>query len=324
MPIKTRAPKDLGIDDFISFVRQLLLWLAGQVGDPDYRATLVDGLQAKFDALEAKFLEYKQLKIHVPEKNELYTNAADALHKGLSMLKGLLLSFFDDPDIHGFFGLANPIPTDLDELYSTGQVCFDQWATVSADPEYADVAPDFADVLVLFNDFVIKRDEYEAKFQAMQAAQNDMEELRAEIEEQERDLFNYYRSKHPKGDDPWWTDTPWGGTGEPEPGVEGEPPVGEWPSAPSEVGAELITDPSTFMRVYYTIPGGSDSVSIYRAVVPHGDPAPERPASPYTTEIGSEQYADTDIEAGNDYYYWVCGVQGGEEGDFAGPAMCEV
>ena len=106
--------------------------------------------------------------------------------------------------------------------------------------------------------------------------------------------------------------------------VEGEPPVGEWPSAPSEVGAELITDPSTFMRVYYTIPGGSDSVSIYRAVVPHGDPAPERPAAPYTTEIGSEQYADTDIEAGNDYYYWVCGVQGGEEGDFAGPAMCEV
>jgi hypothetical protein len=217
MPIKTRRPTRLNIDDFISFMRQLLLWLAGQVGDPDYRAVLVDGLQAKFDALAAKFLEYKQLKIHVPEKNELYTDAAKELHKGLSMLKGLLPSFFDDPDIHGFFGLAKPIPTDLDELYSTGQICFDQWATVSGEPEYVPVVPDFADVLVLFNDFVIKRDEYEAKFQAMQAAQNDMETLRAEIEEQERDLFNYYRSKHPKGDDAWWTETPWGGTGESEP-----------------------------------------------------------------------------------------------------------
>jgi len=230
MPIKTRAPKDLGIDDFISFIRLLLKWLVREVGDPDYRATLVDGLQAKFDALKAKFLEYKQLKIHVPEKNELYTDAADALHKGLSMLKGLLPSFFDDPDILGFFGLANPIKTDLDELYSTGQVCFDQWATVSADPEYADVAADFDNVLVLFNDFVTKRDEYELKFQAMQAAQNDMETLRAGIEEQERDLFNYYRSKHPKGDDPWWTDTPWGGTGE-----SGEPPVTEFVATVTKV-----------------------------------------------------------------------------------------
>ncbi|MGC9316382.1 MAG: hypothetical protein ACP5G4_12265, partial [bacterium] len=218
MPQKTRYPARLNIDDFISFIRLLLLWLASEVGDPDYRATLVDGLQAKADALKAKFLEYKQLKIHVPEKNELYTNAAKELHRGLSMLRGLLPSFFDDPDIQGFFGLAKPIPTDLDELYSTGQICFDQWATVSAEPEYADVAPDFDDVLVLFNDFVTKRDEYEAKFQAMQGAQNDMETLRAEIEEQERDLFHYYGAKHPKGDDGWWTDTPWGTSGGGEPG----------------------------------------------------------------------------------------------------------
>jgi len=58
--------------------------------------------------------------------------------------------------------------------------------------------------------------------------------------------------------------------------------------------------------------------------VPHGNAAPERPATPYTTDILEEQYADTDIEAGNDYYYWVCGVKGGEEGDFAGPAIGEV
>jgi len=106
--------------------------------------------------------------------------------------------------------------------------------------------------------------------------------------------------------------------------VEGAPPVGDWPNAPSEVGAELITDPSTFMRVYYAIPGDSDSVNIYRAVVPHGNAAPERPATPYTTDILEEQYADTDVEPGNDYYYWVCGVKGGEEGDFAGPAIGEV
>jgi len=262
MPNKTRAPKDLGIDDFISFIRLLLLWLAGQVADPDYRAALVDGLQAKFDALEAKFLEYKQLKIHVPEKNELYTNAADALHKGLSMLKGLLPSFFDDPDIHGFFGLAKPIPTDLDELYSTGQICFDQWATVSGEPEYADVAPDFADVLVLFNDFVIKRDEYEAKFQAMQAAQNDMEDLRAEVEDQERDLFNYYRSKHPKGDDPWWTDTPWGGTGETEPE---EPELPDWPG-PMKKYSVIEVQPGTVQIDYSGVKEATKAVIERRLV----------------------------------------------------------
>ena len=81
MPQKARYPKDLGIGDFISFIRELLLWLASQVGDPDYRAILVDGFQAKFDALEAKLVEYKQLIIHVPEINKLYTGAADALHE---------------------------------------------------------------------------------------------------------------------------------------------------------------------------------------------------------------------------------------------------
>ena len=106
--------------------------------------------------------------------------------------------------------------------------------------------------------------------------------------------------------------------------VEGEPPAGEWPNAPEVLGAELITDPGFFMRVFYSIPGGSDSVSLYRAVVPTGDPVPERPAVPYQTGITEPQYADTDIEAGFDYYYWACGVQGDIEGDFAGPAMGSV
>ncbi len=106
--------------------------------------------------------------------------------------------------------------------------------------------------------------------------------------------------------------------------VEGEPPAGEWPSAPTMLGVELMSEPSEFMRVFYGIPGGSDSISLYRAVVPNGDPAPERPAVVYETGIGDPQYADTDIEAGNDYYYWACGVKDGIEGDFAGPAMCSI
>lgn len=210
MAQKTRYPRNLGIDDFISFIRVLLLWLASQVGDPDYRAVLVDGLQAKFDALEAKMLLYKQLKIHVPEINKLYNNSAKALRNGLVMLRGIMPSFYEDPDVLGLFGLANPIPSDLDELYSTGRVCFDKWADVSADPEYAPVVPDFEDVLVLFNDFVTKRDEYEAKSLLRQQLQNDMLELRDEIEEQEREIFHYYSAKHPDENAEWWTDTPWG------------------------------------------------------------------------------------------------------------------
>jgi len=106
--------------------------------------------------------------------------------------------------------------------------------------------------------------------------------------------------------------------------VEGEPPASEWPNAPEVVGAELITDPGFFMRVFYSIPGGSDTISLYRAVVPTGSPAPERPAVVFQTDITAPQFADTDIEAGNDYYYWACGVKGGEEGDFAGPAFATV
>ncbi len=106
--------------------------------------------------------------------------------------------------------------------------------------------------------------------------------------------------------------------------VEGEPPANMWPNAPEVVGAELITDPGFFMRVFYSIPGGSDTINLYRAVVPTGSPAPERPAAPYQTDITAPQFADTDIEAGNDYYYWACGVKDGVEGDFAGPAMASV
>jgi len=216
MPQKTRSPKDLGIGDFISFIRELLLWLATQVGDPDYRATLVDGLQAKFDALKAKVVEYENLTELVPEFNKLYTTTGKALHEGLSMLKTMLPSFFPDPAVLGEFSLADPISFDLDDLYITAQACFDHWADVSALPEYAEVAPDFIAVLAKFDDFVAKRDDYEAKFGEMEAAQNDILDLREAVEEQERDLFNYYRAKHPKGDDEFWTETPWGTTGEPE------------------------------------------------------------------------------------------------------------
>ncbi len=212
MPQKTRYPARLNLADFVSFVRELLIWLATQVGDPDYRTVLVNDLQAKFDAFEARFVEYKQLKIHVPELNELYTGAGDALHAGLSMLKTMLPSFFEDPDVLGEFALADPIPDDLDELYIIAQACFNHWTDVSALPEYVDVVPDFTDVEVKYNDFVAKRDEYEAKFGEMEAAQNDLIELRDAVEEQERDLFNYYRAKHPKGDDELWTETPWGTT----------------------------------------------------------------------------------------------------------------
>ncbi len=100
-----------------------------------------------------------------------------------------------------------------------------------------------------------------------------------------------------------------------------EPPVGEWPNAPENFGVEPITDPSDFMRVYYLIPGGADSVSLYRSEVDSGGAPPVRSDTPYATNLIEEQYADTGIVAGKDYYYWVCGVKGGIEGDFAGPVM---
>ena len=226
MAIKTRQPKDLGIDDFITFVRRLLIWIATQVGDPDYRAVLVDGLEAKLDALVAKLAEYRQLQIHVPEINDLYTTAADTLHDGLEVLKGILPSFFDDPDVLGFFGLAKPIPTDLDELFTLGGVCFGKWDEVAGEPEYSDVETDFENVRVMFDDFVSKRDEYELKYQELQDAQNEMVALREEIEEQERNIFQYYRSKHPDYKAEWWTNTPWGTSG------GGEEPSVEYPVFP--------------------------------------------------------------------------------------------
>lgn len=214
MAPKCRYPVNLGLNDFLTFMKDFLQWLADEVGKPDYRASVVAGLDVKFAALETAIVQYSTLKSHVPELHKLLEEKGKAIRTALQSMKTLLPVFFPDPAIVGEFGLAVEIKLDFDDLYVIGQSCMTHWDEVSADPAYAEVAPDFAELQVVFDDFVAARTEWVTADQALDEAQNTILATRADCEEQEREIFNYYRAKHPNPKDEWWTDSPWGRTGE--------------------------------------------------------------------------------------------------------------
>ncbi len=54
MAPKCRYPVNLGLNDFLTFMKDFLLWLADEVGKPDYRASLV--LSQKGDSLGVRSL----------------------------------------------------------------------------------------------------------------------------------------------------------------------------------------------------------------------------------------------------------------------------
>ena len=241
MAPKCRYPINLGLNDFLTFVKDMVTWLLGEVGKPDYRASVVAGFDLKVAALETAVLAYSTLQSYAPELHKVLDEKAKAIRTALQSMKTLLPVFFPDPAIVGEFGLAGEIELDNDDLYVKGQACLAHWGEVSADPDYASVITDFAELQVVFDEFVAARADWVSSDQALDEAQNTILTERANVEEQERDIFTYYRAKHPDTKDEWWTDSPWGRTG-------GSGGGGEQLPTPENFGLEFL-DPD--LRIFW-------------------------------------------------------------------------
>jgi len=315
MPKKSRFPQQLGWEDYLSFMRELLLWLVSQLGKPDHLPALEVGLEAKVDDYEAVHVVYAAKKNLAPELRKLKDSAIEELREALKRIKMTLPVFFPDPAVLGEFNLAQAIQEDEDELYIQASACMAHWALVSADPEYATLVPDFTVAQAAFDDFKTKRETYTITFQAMQAAQNDMEQLRIPIQEQERKMFDWYRSRYPDANDAWWTDTPWGTSS------GGEEPVAPvFPAKP--VGFDGEVTELDDIRLWWLKYAGA-KVNLYRADGNIGGPALERPNVAFMTGIINESFTDTNLQNNRVYYYWICAVVEGVEGEFAGPVVIE-
>ena len=320
MPKKSRFPQQLGWEDFLTIMRDIISWLLSQVGKPDHQPTLEVGLEAKVDDYEAVLTDYNIKKDLTPEYRELKDNAMKALREALNRVRDTLPVFFPDPAILGEFGLAGGIKTDEDELYIQASGCMAHWALVSVLPEYAPLVPDFDVAQPAFDDFVAKRQQYTLAFQAMQAVQNDMEQLRIPIQEQERKIFDWYRSRYPDANDPWWTDTPWGTSGGGEEPEEPEVPLPEIPDKPEGVYANFMTEPVIAMLVGCGKYGEHTGFDVVRAVTPAGvTETATRPEELFATNIDviNEPLLDTDIDPGYRYWYWVRARNGDEVGEWS-------
>ena len=307
MPKKSRFPQQLGWEDFLSFMRELIMWLASEAGNPDHQPTLQAGLVDKVNDYEAALTTYMMKKDLAPEQRKLKDSAVKELRVALTRIKDSLPVFFDDPDVLGQFGIAGSIETDEDELYIQASGCMGHWAMVSADPEFAPLVPDFDAAQAAFDDFVAKRETYTLTFQAMQGAQNDMEELRIPIQEQERTIFDWYRSRHPDANDPWWTDTPWG-TSSQQGEEEALPP---WPGPIESYELEYLA-PVDMVKHTYTSCQDAETcrIEIRPEGIPDWDPVIEgltmipEDIIPYRSPSpgpGRWEYRITPINEGGEY-----------------------
>jgi hypothetical protein len=305
MAKKNRYPQYLGWEDFLTFMRELLHWLFEQVGDPDYKAALVTGLEGKVDDYEAALVDYVAKKELPPEYRKLLDEKFEALRESLIQIKMTLPVFFPDPAVLGEFALSQDITNDEDDVYIIASACLAHWELVKLLPEYADMVADFGKLKDAFDDFVAQREQHMDSFQDMQTAQNVLIEKREPINTQERKLFDWYRSRHRVADAEWWTGSPWGTSsgGKEEPGE----PVGAFPDKVSNMTVKKASPPQNGAIVSCDPLAGVIGYNVCKAKVPTGMPRPMRPAEKWVF-IAEPPVIDTAVEIGFDYYYWICGV----------------
>ena len=108
--------------------------------------------------------------------------------------------------------------------------------------------------------------------------------------------------------------------------VAGAPPMGEWPNELTGFYANYSDFPSPIFIVGHDGQTGADSYSLKRVKVLITDPDPtdaDMPVDYFMQELTADPVADNDIAPGDKCAYWVCGVQGGVEGEWAGPVIGE-
>jgi len=322
----TRDPGSLSYDDYKYWIRkEVLKFLTDHAGDSDYPSHIVPSVAAfetMIDAYDAAFNPYHELIDLANKTNKSYTGAADDLAKKLQQIKYAIPTIDPDPVVLAQFDLGQEIPNDRDLLLTVAVNALAHWATVSADPKFGPIVGDFDALQVLYDDCVAKQDIYVDTEDQRQATQNSVLATREALHVTERKVFNWYRSRHPNGQDEWWTATPWGrtsggsGGGGEEPGGE----VPEIPDKPEGVYANFMTEPVIAMLVGCGKYGEHTGFDVVRAITPAGvTETPTRPEELFATNIDviNEPLLDTDIDPGYRYWYWVRARNGDEVGEWS-------
>ncbi len=108
------------------------------------------------------------------------------------------------------------------------------------------------------------------------------------------------------------------GSGEPGPGQA------EWPEAVANFVAVFMTFPMPLFNLSWDLLLKAITYNLYRTKAPLGTPDKNRPVDPVETGLTEPLLTDTNIEQGNVYVYWICGVdEDGVEGEFGEPLVME-
>jgi hypothetical protein len=245
-------------------------------------------------------------------------NTIKAMKQKLSWMRNILPTLIE-PGVMKLFGFDEKIPTLYAEIKDYADTADAYWQTVKLEPLYAPVSAgcnDLAPLLAIYDSAraiqVTSDGEYNQR-------QNEKVSAREAHHIIERKIFNWYAANYPDGQDQYWTQTPWGMAytqAQPVPGSA------NFPDKPENMKAEKASPPLTGIRVACDLLNGAATYNIYREKVATGAPRPARPVEPWMSEIEDPAGLDGDIQIGNDYYYWMCGVDAdGVEGAWSDAMM---
>lgn len=320
----TRDPASLSYDDYKGWIRlEVLKFLVDHEGDSDFPSHIVPDIGAfetMIDAYDAAFDPYFTLIDQANAKNKLFTTAAEALADKLQQIKYALPTIAPDPDILADFNLASGVPEDRDLLLTVAGNALTHWADVSADPMFGPVVGDFTALQTLYSDCIDARLVYVDREDQRQAAQNSVLATREALHVTERKVFNWYRSRHPNGQDEWWTNSPWGKTSGGSSGGGEEP--GSWEDAVANL--VVVEGVGSAASIRGDVSPDADGVAIFLAEGPMGDDTvPVRPVDPIEPLVPSLPY-DMPVSFNVRVWIWVCHVKDGAYGEMAGPVWIEI
>lgn len=311
----TRKPSWMSDADYVSFTEDVEQFLADDRSLPDRPDHLIAQQAATGAAYRAVFTAMNAALGLRKAASETIKNTVKLLKKKLSWMKTVLPTLTDESILLPF-GLDKPVKEDYDEVKAMADAADVYWQTVSGDALYAPFADGCDELADLITTYESARATQVAADGEYSQRQNEKDLAREAHHEVERDIFTIYTGTYPDPYDDYWTQTPWGKAS----GGEEEPTGPVHPAAVANLTVGLNPFDHILLKWEY---GEEALFDVYRATVHTGDPVPDRPAEAYVAGVASPTFTDTDHPVNGSYYYWVCAVKDGVEGEFAEPVSIE-